>query len=168
MRKSGGWPGATWIPETPFAMDHQGARSRIAVRLHQDEVAISTRGRGLYDVTAEVARVIAAAKVATGLCTVFVQHTSASLVIQENADPAVRRDMEKWIEGIAPEGSSYEHDDEGPDDMPSHLRSVLTKTSETIPITNGKLALGTWQALYLWEHRRAAHTRHLVVHVTGT
>jgi secondary thiamine-phosphate synthase enzyme len=105
--------------------------------------------------------------VKTGLCTVFIQHTSASLVIQENAAPSVRRDMETWMSRIAPEDSPYEHDDEGPDDMPGHLRSTITKTSETIPITKGRLALGTWQALYLWEHRRSPHTRRVVVHVQG-
>ena len=169
VRKSVGLAGVTWILASPIALDHRGAgEHNEGVKVHQDVVDVATKGRALYDVTSKVARVVADAKVATGLCTVFVQHTSASLVIQENADPAVRRDMEKWIEGVAPEDPrAYEHDDEGPDDMPSHLRSVITKTSEVVPISNGKLALGTWQALYLWEHRRAAHTRHLVVHVTG-
>ena len=105
--------------------------------------------------------------IATGLCTVFIRHTSASLVIQENADPSVLRDMGRWIEGIAPEGDQYEHDDEGPDDMPSHLRSAITRSSESIPVTRGHLALGTWQALYVWEHRRLGHRREIVVHVMG-
>jgi secondary thiamine-phosphate synthase enzyme len=138
------------------------------MKVHQDRVVVSTRGRGLVDVTAEVQGVVESSGVRTGLCTVFVQHTSASLVIQENADASVRRDLERWIERICPEdASAYEHDDEGTDDMPAHLRSAITKTSETIPITNGRLALGTWQAIYLWEHRRTPHTRNLVVHVQG-
>lgn len=133
----------------------------------QDSLSVQTRGRGLVDVTDRVAAVVQAAGVRVGQCTVFVQHTSASLVIQENADPSVRRDMDAWMERIAPEGDAYEHDDEGPDDMPGHLRSVITRTSEVIPITNGRLALGTWQGIYLWEHRRAPHTRSIVVHVQG-
>jgi secondary thiamine-phosphate synthase enzyme len=105
--------------------------------------------------------------VQTGLCTVFVQHTSASLVIQENADPAVLRDLERWMSDLAPESRRWEHDDEGPDDMPAHARSALTRTSENIPITRGRLALGTWQGVYLWEHRRQSHQRRVVVHVVG-
>lgn len=105
--------------------------------------------------------------VITGLCTVFVQHTSASLLIQENADPAVLRDLARWLERLAPESADWEHDDEGPDDMPSHARSAVTRTSESIPVSAGRLALGTWQGLYLWEHRARAHSRRLVVHVAG-
>jgi secondary thiamine-phosphate synthase enzyme len=138
------------------------------VKVHQDTLRIGTRGRGLVDVTAAVESIVASSGVTTGLCTVFIQHTSASLVIQENADPAVRRDMQRWIEGLAPEDAhAYEHADEGPDDMPAHLRGVLTRTSETVPVAAGRLALGTWQALYLWEHRRTPHTRTLIVHVQG-
>ena len=134
---------------------------------HQRSVEIQTRGRGLVDVTREVAAIVAEARVTVGLCSVFVQHTSASLVIQENADPSVLRDLQRWMDKLAPESSVYEHDDEGPDDMPGHLRSAVTRTSETIPISGGRLALGTWQALYLWEHRSRAHTRRLVVTVMG-
>jgi secondary thiamine-phosphate synthase enzyme len=138
------------------------------MKILQRTLEVATRGRALHDVTAEVAEVVRTSGVTTGLCTVFIRHTSASLVIQENADPAVRRDMARWIEKIAPEkATDYEHDDEGPDDMPSHLRAVFTKTSESIPVAQGRLALGTWQALYVWEHRRASHTRTLVVHVSG-
>jgi secondary thiamine-phosphate synthase enzyme len=138
------------------------------VKVHQATLEVPTRGRGLYDLSKRVQDAVEASAIATGLCTVFVQHTSASLVIQENADPAVRRDMETWIERIAPEDpKAYEHDDEGPDDMPSHLRSSITRTSEVVPITRGRLALGTWQALYLWEHRRAPHRRTVIVHVQG-
>lgn len=133
----------------------------------QKTVKISTRGRGFTDVTSEVARVVAASRVTTGMCTVFVRHTSASLVIQENADPAVLRDLERWMSRLAPEGTSYEHDAEGPDDMPAHLRSAVTRSSESIPISEGRLALGTWQALYLWEHRARPHTRELVVTALG-
>src|SRR5665811_2533713 len=106
-----------------------------------------------------VARVVSDSGITTGLCTVFVQHTSASLVIQENADPAVLRDLARFMADLAPESRPWEHDDEGPDDMPAHARSALTKTSETIPVSAGRLALGTWQALYLWEHRARPHTR---------
>ena len=138
------------------------------MKVHQDTLAIATHGRGLIDVTAKVSAVVAASGVKTGLCTVFIQHTSASLVIQENAAPSVRRDMEKWIGRLAPEDPrAYEHDDEGLDDMPGHLRATITKTSEVIPVTAGRLALGTWQAIYLWEHRTSPHTRTLVVHVQG-
>jgi secondary thiamine-phosphate synthase enzyme len=137
------------------------------VKLHQRTLRVSTKGRGLYDVTRDVASVVAEAGIVTGLCTVFLRHTSASLVIQENADPSVLRDLSRWMERLAPEGRDYEHDAEGPDDMPSHLRSAITRSSESIPVTGGALALGTWQALYVWEHRARGHTRELVVHVAG-
>lgn len=138
------------------------------MKVHQDTLDVSTRGRGLIDVSRKVQEIVDASGITTGLCTVFVQHTSASLVIQENADPAVLRDMQKWIDRVAPEDAkAYEHDAEGPDDMPAHLRATLTKTSETVPVTKGRLALGTWQAIYLWEHRRAPHTRTILVHVQG-
>ncbi len=138
------------------------------MRIHQDVLDVGTKGRSFVDLSAKVQAVVAASGVTTGLCTVFVQHTSASLVIQENADSAVQRDLESWIARVAPEDArAYEHDDEGIDDMPAHLRSAMTKTSEVVPVTRGRLALGTWQALYLWEHRRAPHTRHVVVHVQG-
>ena len=135
--------------------------------MHQESVRIEPSGPGLHDVTEAVRRVVRAAGVRTGMCNVCVQHTSASLVVQENADPAVLRDLARWMDRIAPESADYEHDAEGPDDMPSHIRSAITRTSESIPVTGGRLALGTWQGLYVWEHRRAAHTRHLVVHVAG-
>jgi secondary thiamine-phosphate synthase enzyme len=137
------------------------------VPLHQETVEVRTRGPGLSNITAEVSAVVARSRLTTGLCTVFVQHTSASLVIQENADPAVLRDLAAFIADLAPESRAWEHDDEGPDDMPAHARSAVTKTSEVIPVSAGQLALGTWQALYLWEHRARAHTRRLVVHVVG-
>jgi secondary thiamine-phosphate synthase enzyme len=121
----------------------------------------------LYDVTEQVGGAVSRAGVRTGVCTVFIQHTSASLVVQENADAAVLRDLERWAERIAPEDAKYEHDAEGPDDMPSHIRSALMRTTETIPIRDGSILLGTWQAIYLWEHRRAPHRRHLVVTIVG-
>jgi secondary thiamine-phosphate synthase enzyme len=133
----------------------------------QRTLEIATRTRGFTDVTREVAEVVEASGVGVGLCSVFVQHTSASLVIQENADPSVLRDLARWMERLAPEADHYEHDAEGPDDMPSHIRSAVTRTGEVVPVQGGRLALGTWQAIYLWEHRTAPHRRRLVVTVTG-
>lgn len=135
--------------------------------VHQHALEIQTRGRGLVDITKEVAAIVERAGVAVGLCSIFVQHTSASLLIQENADPSVLRDLERWMAKLAPESSVYEHDDEGPDDMPGHLRSAVTRTSEMIPVAAGRLALGTWQALYLWEHRSRPHARRLIVTLLG-
>ena len=129
---------------------------------------IETNRPGLHDVTAAVADIVRATKIEDGLVNVFIRHTSASLVISENADPAVLRDLDRFLRRIAPEDpSAYEHDDEGPDDMPAHLRAALTRTSEQVPIRNGELLLGTWQAIYVWEHRHRAHTRELVVTVVG-
>ncbi|MEZ6186952.1 MAG: secondary thiamine-phosphate synthase enzyme YjbQ [Planctomycetota bacterium] len=134
----------------------------------QNVLRIDPRGRGLTEITAQVAQVVEASQVDVGLCVVFVRHTSASLVIQENADPSARRDLEAYLERLAPEGDPhYTHTAEGPDDMPAHLRSALTSTSESIPVRGGRLVLGTWQGLYLWEHRRRASPRELVVHVQG-
>jgi secondary thiamine-phosphate synthase enzyme len=131
-------------------------------------VSFSTPGRQLLDVTAEVRNVVSLSRVKNGLCTAFLKHTSASLVIQENADPAVLRDLERWLAKLAPESNdAYEHDAEGKDDMPAHLRSAVTRSSETIPIVDGALVLGTWQAIYVWEHRRATHRRELIVTVMG-
>jgi secondary thiamine-phosphate synthase enzyme len=141
------------------------------VKVHAESIAVQTPGGGgrasFVDVTEAVRAVVSRAGVTTGLAHVFIRHTSASLVIQENADPRVLADMARWFDRIAPRSAAYEHDDEGPDDMPSHLRSAITKTSETIPIRAGALALGTWQALYLFEHRDAAHTRTLEVTALG-
>jgi secondary thiamine-phosphate synthase enzyme len=137
------------------------------MKMHQQAFELAPRGRGLHDVTAEVRRAVAAAGVRTGLCNVFVQHTSASLVVQENADPAVLRDLQRWADRVAPEHADYEHDAEGPDDMPAHIRAAMTRTAETVPVTSGELALGTWQAIYLWEHRRSAHRRTLLVTIWG-
>lgn len=134
--------------------------------VHQELLELRTQN-GLTDVTRSVAEVVEKSGVTQGLCSVFIQHTSASLLIQENADPSVRRDLEKWLSELAPESRDWEHDDEGPDDMPAHARSAITHTSETIPVASGRLALGTWQALYVWEHRRRSHLRRLVVTVMG-
>ncbi len=137
------------------------------MKVHQATLQVSTKGPRLYDVTAEVAAVVRAAEMQAGLAHVFLRHTSASLVIQENADPSVLRDLQTWIAQVAPESDRWEHDAEGPDDMPAHLRAAMTKTSETIPIVGGRLGLGTWQALYVWEHRRAPHRRELIVTCLG-
>jgi secondary thiamine-phosphate synthase enzyme len=134
---------------------------------YQRTHTVSSRGKGFTNISEALHQIVSESGVRMGLCTVFVQHTSASLVIQENADPAVLRDLERWLSDLAPESRSWEHDDEGPDDMPAHARSALTKTSETIPISDGRLALGTWQGVYLWEHRTRPHQRRIVVHVSG-
>lgn len=135
--------------------------------VHQETIELRSRGRGFTNITNAVAAVVERSRAAQGLCSVFVQHTSASLVIQENADPRVLADLERWMSELAPESRDWEHDDEGPDDMPAHARSVLTRSAETLPISAGRLALGTWQALYLWEHRARPHTRRLIVTVIG-
>ena len=149
---------------------HAGAYDRIVRRklsAYQEVVEIRSSGRGFTNVTRAVQAVVAKSGLKTALCTVFIQHTSASLVIQENADPNVLRDLGEWLAELAPESRPWIHDDEGPDDMPAHARSAVTKTSETIPVTAGRLALGTWQALYVFEHRARPHTRTLVVHISG-
>ena len=134
----------------------------------QQEIAVRPSGAGLHEITREVAAVVRESGVRTGLCHVFVRHTSASLLIQENASPDAARDLMAWLERIAPDGDpAYTHTDEGPDDMPAHLRAAVTNTSETIPVAEGALALGTWQGLYLFEHRRHPGTRRIVVTVTG-
>jgi secondary thiamine-phosphate synthase enzyme len=127
---------------------------------------IETGGKGLYPITDRVARIVRSAGIVDGLCTVMIQHTSASLTIQENADPSARHDLEAWLDRLVPEQDPrFTHTSEGPDDMPSHIRAALTATSLSIPVEGGTLALGTWQGLYLWEHRRAPHRRRCVVHV---
>jgi secondary thiamine-phosphate synthase enzyme len=127
---------------------------------------VDTTGQGLHEITAKVADAVESAGIDEGLCTVFVRHTSASLVIQENADPTAKSDLERWLARLVPEGDPfYEHDTEGPDDMPAHIKAALTATSLAIPIERSKLALGTWQGIYLWEHRRRGSRRELVVHI---
>lgn len=136
--------------------------------VHQDTFVVATGGRGTYELTARVAQTVAAAGMTVGLCHVFVQHTSASLMLCENADPAVRHDLEAFMRRLVPDGDPlFVHNDEGPDDMPAHVRSVLTHSELTLPVTDGRLALGTWQGIYLWEHRTAAHRRRVTVTVYG-
>lgn len=137
-------------------------------RHFQREITLRTTRRGLYEITRDVADAVADAGVGTGLCVVFCRHTSAGLVITENADPAVRVDLLAWLERAAPDGDPrYTHDDEGPDDMAAHLRCTLTPPQVTIPVAGGGLALGTWQGIFLAEHRTRPHTRSVLVHVTG-
>ena len=134
----------------------------------QRTLSFRTRGRGTLEITAEIGRVVATSGVHAGICNLFLQHTSASLVLCENADPAVRRDLETILARLAPDGDpAYAHDTEGPDDMAAHARSVLTTNALMLPVTEGHLALGTWQGVYLWEHRLGPHTRQLVVTVMG-
>ena len=129
---------------------------------------IETRGKGMVEITREVAAVVARSGVRVGAATIFVRHTSASLVIMENADPAARRDLEEFFERLVPEDTPwFTHTEEGPDDMPSHIRMALTRTSEVVPILDNRLVLGTWQGVFLFEHRRASHRREIVVSVIG-
>ena len=135
---------------------------------YQKVLDLSTRGKSLQRFTQQVQGIISESGIQSGLCTVFIRHTSASLIIQENADPDVLVDLENFLAQLVPDGYHYVHSAEGPDDMPAHIRSVLTSTSETIPIVNGRLALGTWQGIYLWEHRDRGHHREVVVHLMGS
>ena len=138
------------------------------MRQLQDSLTIQTRGKGLYECTEQVRGVLARSGIRSGLATVFVTHTSASLLIQENADPEVQRDLERFFARLVPEGDPlFRHVEEGPDDMPAHVRAALTQTSLGIPVSAGALALGTWQALYLYEHRNRPHARTLIVHIIG-
>ena len=133
---------------------------------HQRIIEQQTRGRGTYEVTAEIDRAVRESGIETGLCHVFVQHTSASLIICENADPTVRSDLERFMARLAPDGDPiYDHTLEGPDDMPAHVRSILTKMDLTIPVSSGRCALGTWQGVYLYEHRQQPHRRRIVITV---
>lgn len=134
---------------------------------HQTLLTIRTPGKALVEFTREVAQWIASTGIETGLVTLFCRHTSASLLINENAAPAVQRDLLRWLERIAPENAGYEHDDEGPDDMPAHLRAALTGVSLQVPVAGGRMVLGTWQGIYLAEHRAAPHTRQVVAHLVA-
>jgi secondary thiamine-phosphate synthase enzyme len=138
------------------------------LRQHQNRIAIRTTGRGLVDVTAQVADELRASGIRDGLLTLFVRHTSASLLIQENADPEVRHDLDRFFARLVKDGDAlFQHRSEGPDDMPAHVRSALTATQLSVPVSGGRLALGTWQGIYLWEHRVRGHARELVLHVVG-
>lgn len=128
--------------------------------------SVRSPGQGLHEITDQVARFVHESGVDEGLCTVFIRHTSASLTIQENADPSAKADLEAWLNRLVPENDRlYTHTFEGADDMPSHIKAILTNVSLSIPVLNGRLTLGTWQGIYLWEHRRRAHTREIVVHL---
>jgi secondary thiamine-phosphate synthase enzyme len=137
------------------------------MQIYQTVLQIPTTGKSLCRITSQVQSVVAQSGVVTGLCSLFLRHTSASLVIQENADPDVLVDMANFFAKLVPEDGDYIHSTEGPDDMPAHIRTALTHTSEQIPIAQGRLLLGTWQGIYIWEHRQRRHQRELVVHVMG-
>jgi secondary thiamine-phosphate synthase enzyme len=139
----------------------------MAMNVQSEQFDMRTTGKGTYEITDEVQQVVKRSGVATGTVTIFVQHTSCSLVIMENAAPAARRDLEQFFERLVPEDAHYEHDDEGPDDSTSHIRMALTRTSEVIPVTKSRIQLGTWQGIFLFEHRRAPHTRKIVITVIG-
>ena len=139
-----------------------------SLRVHTEPITVRTAGKGTYEITDQIAEVLIRSGVVAGTLTVFVQHTSCSLIMMENADPSARRDLEKFFDQLVPENAPYFlHNDEGPDDMPSHIRMVLTRSSEVIPITDSRMQLGTWQGVFLFEHRQAAHRRNVVVTVMG-
>ncbi len=135
--------------------------------VYQHLLKVKTAGQSFSNITRQVQDVVGQANLRVGLCTLFLRHTSASLVIQENADPDVLKDLETFLAKLAPEGPYYRHSAEGPDDMPAHIRTALTHTSEQIPVNNGRLVLGTWQGIYVWEHRHHGSLREVVVHLSG-
>jgi secondary thiamine-phosphate synthase enzyme len=139
----------------------------FSMGVQHEKFEVRTNGKGTYEITDEVQAKIDKSGMRNGVVTIFVQHTSCSLTMMENAAPAARRDVERFFEQLVPEEADYEHDDEGPDDMPSHIRMVLTRTSETVPIVDGKLQLGTWQGIFLFEHRREPHRRKVLVTILG-
>jgi secondary thiamine-phosphate synthase enzyme len=141
---------------------------KIRMRVLSKNFAVSTTGKGTYEITDKIEAIVRESEVENGAVTVFAQHTSCSLIVMENADPTARRDLEEFFDRLVPENADYfEHDAEGADDMPSHIRMVLTRTSETIPIVDGRMQLGTWQGIFLFEHRRASHRRKIAVTVMG-
>jgi secondary thiamine-phosphate synthase enzyme len=136
--------------------------------MYRQHLTIESRGRGSYEITRQLNEIVARSAIVQGLCFVFVHHTSASLIVCENADPSVRRDLEQFAARLVPDGDlAFSHDSEGPDDMPAHIRSILTLTSLTIPVDKGRCDLGTWQGVFLWEHRTSPHRRQITVTVTG-
>jgi secondary thiamine-phosphate synthase enzyme len=137
------------------------------MRVNHEQLEVRTNGKGTYEITDQIQEKIDKCGLDNGIVAVFVQHTSCSLTMMENAAPPARRDVERFFEKLVPEDADYEHDDEGPDDMPSHIRMVLTRTSETIPIVGGKMQLGTWQGIFLFEHRRAPHRRRAQLTIIG-
>jgi len=140
----------------------------VSLRVHTEPIVVRTAGKGTCEITEKISEVVIRSGIGTGTATVFVQHTSCSLVIMENADPTARRDLEEFFDRLVPENASYfQHNSEGPDDMPSHIRMVLTRSSEVIPIADSRMQLGTWQGIFLFEHRKAGHKRSVVVTVMG-
>ena len=138
------------------------------MNLHQEKLTVNTDGRGTINITQKIDEIISKTNIHEGLCNIFLQHTSASIILCENADATVRRDLEAFMHRLVPDGDKlFLHNDEGPDDMPAHVRTILTQNSLTIPINNGTLLLGTWQGIYLWEHRTVPHQRHLIITVSG-
>jgi secondary thiamine-phosphate synthase enzyme len=136
--------------------------------LHQEKITIHTEGRSIINITQNISDIISKTSIEQGTCNLFLQHTSASIILCENADPTVRQDLEAFMQRLVPDGDKlYLHNDEGPDDMPAHVRTILTQNSLTIPFNNGRLLLGTWQGIYLWEHRVAPHQRHLIITIAG-
>lgn len=172
-RQASGWWRLTTSSKPSARSASRPLRVRCSVntlqrmRVHHTRLEIRTKGKGTYEFTREVESAVRDSGVSNGTATVFVQHTSCSLIIMENAAPDARRDLERFFERLVPEDADYEHDDEGADDSTSHIRMVLTRTSEVIPIAAGELQLGTWQGVFLFEHRRAPHTRKVVVSVVG-
>ena len=152
-------------------LHRQIAKRRLAtapmMHTHTRDFEVATRGKGTYEITEQIRKIVAESEVKTGAVTVFARHTSCSLIVMENAAPAARRDLERFFERLVPEDADYEHDDEGADDSTSHIRAVLTRSSEVIPIVGGEMQLGTWQGIFLFEHRRASHRRKIVVTVIG-
>lgn len=137
------------------------------MRVCHDHIELRSKGKGTYEITDQVQDRVKDSAIRNGIVTIFVQHTSCSLTMMENAAPAARRDLERFMDKFVPENADYEHDDEGPDDMPSHIRMVLTRTSETLPIVDGRLQLGTWQGIFLFEHRRDPHRRRISLTIIG-
>ena len=140
-----------------------------SLHIQHETITIETRGKGTVEITGRVDEILKSSRITEGVVTVFVRHTSCSLVIMENADPSARRDLHEFFERLVPEDTPwFQHTIEGPDDMPSHLRMALTRTSESIPVSSGRMLLGTWQGIFLFEHRRAPHTREIVVTIVGS
>ena len=137
------------------------------MRIDHDQLEVRSHGKGLYEITDQIDSKIDKCGIQNGTVTVFVQHTSCSIVVMENADPTARRDLEEFFDRLVPEDACFTHDAEGSDDMPSHIRMVLTRTSETIPIVDGRMQLGTWQGIFLFEHRRSPHRRNVVITMMG-
>jgi secondary thiamine-phosphate synthase enzyme len=139
------------------------------MKTHQEQFQVTTKGRGTYDITRQVEQTVAKSGIITGLCHVFIHHTSASLILCENADASVRRDLEAFMARLVPDGDpGYEHAMEGPDDMPAHIRAILTQMDLTLPVSRGECDRGVWQGIYLWEHRTHAHRRRVTVTLQGT